>query len=97
MKFNMKYIMKHFSTLTSRSEKIRSNPFLDSLNIEFTHGYNKPFDFAFKFPQLININLLIFNISSRLPKDGYIVFIKLRHVGSNYKMCGNQVGFNYES
>lgn len=43
----MKYIMKHFSTLTSRSEKIRYNPFLDYLNIEFTHGYNNPFDFDF--------------------------------------------------
>lgn len=32
-----------------------------------------------------------------MPKDGFTVFIKLRHDGYNYKMCGNQVDFNYDN
>lgn len=30
-----------------------------------------------------------------MSKGGFTVFIKLRHDGSNYKMCGDQIGFNY--
>lgn len=95
MNIMMKYIIKHFSSVAWRREEIRSNPFFEPLYIKYTHGYNKPITIGVSYLQLLDINLIIEYICSMLPKGGYTLFIKLKHYGNNYKMCGDQIGFNY--
>jgi hypothetical protein len=91
----MKYIIRHFSIVTCRREEIRSNPFFGLIFIEFTRGYNKPIYITITYFQLLDTNLLIYDICRILSKGGFTVFIKLRYYGYNYKMCGDQICFNY--
>jgi hypothetical protein len=90
----MKYILRHFSSVTCRREKIRSNPFFGLIFIEFTRGYNKPIYITITYLQLLDTNLLIYDICRILSKDGFTVFIKLRYYGYNYKICFNYNDFN---